>query len=114
VFLYSLIQRHKFVLWFHLMARIDENLKQIGIETDYRSTSQFIFVVLLVQFIFFNTYLIGSFVLFKVSGLYPNYTCWVVFFMPHVFISVIVVLFICFVKQMKYRFFLLNKVSRLN
>jgi gustatory receptor len=111
VFLYSLIQRHKFVLWFHLMARIDEHLKEIGIETDYRSTLKFIFLVLLVKFIFFNTYLIGSYVLFKIAGLYPNYTCWIVFFMPHIFISIIVVLFICLVKQMKHRFLLLNKVS---
>lgn len=110
VFLYSLMQRHKFVLWFHLMFQIDEQLKEIGIETDYQSTLKFIFLVLLVKFIFFNTYLIGSWVLFKIAGIYPNYACWVVFFMPHIFISIIVVLFICLVKQMKHRFLLLNKV----
>lgn len=112
VFLYSLIQRHKFVLWFHLMASIDEQLKEIGIETDYRSTLKFIFKVLLVKFFFFNTYLGGSWVLFRIENVYPNYTCWIVFFMPHIFISIIVVLFICLVKQMKHRFLLLNKVSR--
>lgn len=111
VFLYSFIQRRKFVLWFNLMAKIDEQLKEIGVETDYRSTLKFIFLVLLVKFIFFNTYLIGSYVMFRISDLYPHYTCWVVFFMPHIFISIIVVLFICFVKQMKHRFFLLNKVG---
>lgn len=111
VFLYSLIQRRKFVLWFHLMAKIDEQLKEIGIETDYRSTLKFIFLVLMVKFFFFNTYLIGSWVLFKIAGISPNYACWVVFFMPHIFISIIVVLFICLVKQMKHRFLLLNKVS---
>lgn len=111
VFLYSLIQRHKFVLWFHLMAKIDEQLKEIGIETDYQSTLKFILLVLLVKFIFFNTYLIGSWILFKIANVSPNYTCWVVFFMPHIFISIIVVMFICFIKQMKHRFLLLNKVS---
>lgn len=110
VFLYSFIQRRKFVLWFNLMAKIDEQLREIGVETDYRSTLKFIFFVLLVKFIFFNTYLIGSYVLFRISDLNPHYTCWVVFFMPHIFISIIVVLFICFTKQMKHRFFLLNKV----
>lgn len=110
VFLYSLIQRRKFVLWFHLMAKIDEQLKEIGIETDYRSTLKFILLVLLVKFIFFNTYLIGSWVLFMIADIYPNYACWIVFFMPHIFISIIVVLFICLVKQMKHRFLLLNKV----
>lgn len=114
VFLYSLIQRHKFVLWFHLMAKIDEQLKEIGIETDYQSTLKFIFLVLIVKFVFFNTYLVGSWVLFKIAGIYPNYACWVVFFMPHIFISIIVVLFICLVKQMKHRFLLLNKVSSLS
>lgn len=78
VFLYSLIQRRKFVLWFHLMAKIDEQLKEIGVETDYQSTLKFIFLVLLVKFIFFNTYLIGSYVLFRISDLRPNYTCWVI------------------------------------
>lgn len=111
VFLYSLVQRHKFVLWFHLMSRIDEQLKEIGIETDYKSTIKFIFLVLFVKFIFFNTYLIGSWILFKIAGVSPNYACWIVFFMPHIFISIIVVLFICLVKQMKHRFFMLNKVS---
>lgn len=111
VFLYSLIQRHKFVLWFHLMAKIDEQLKEIGMDTDYKSTLMFIFLVLAVKFIFFNTYLIGSWVLFKIAGVYPNFACWIVFFMPHIFISIIVVLFICLVKQMKHRFLLLNKVS---
>jgi gustatory receptor len=111
VFLYSLLQRHKFVLWFHLMAKIDEQLKEIGIQTDYQSTLKFIFLVLLVKFIFFNTYLIGSWVLFKLANLSPNYACWIVFFMPHIFISIIVVLFICFIKQMKHRFYLLNKVN---
>lgn len=110
VFLYSLIQRRKFVLWFHLMARIDEQLKEIGIETDYRSTLKFILLVLLIKFIFFNTYLVGSWVLFMIADIYPNYACWIVFFMPHIFISIIVVLFICLVKQMKHRFLLLNKV----
>jgi gustatory receptor len=110
VFFHSLVQRHKFVMWFHLMARIDEQLKEIGIETDYQSTLKFIFMVLLVKFIFFNTYLLGSWVLFKIANIYPNYACWVVFFMPHIFISIIVVLFICLVKQMKHRFLLLNKV----
>lgn len=111
VFIYSLLKRRKFVSWFHSMAKIDEQLKEIGIETDYRSTLKFIMLVLLVKFIFFNTYLIGSYVLFKIADLYPNYTCWVVFFMPHIFISIIVVLFICLVKQMKHRFLMLNKVS---
>lgn len=111
VFLYSLIQRNKFILWFHLMARIDEQLKEIGIETDYKSTLRFIFLVLFVNFIFFNTYLTGSWILFKTAGIYPNFSCWVSFFMPHLMISIIVVLFLCLVKQMKHRFLLLNKVG---
>lgn len=113
VFFHSLVQRHKFVLWFHLMAKIDEQLKEIGIVTDYQSTLKFIFLVLLVKFIFFNTYLIGCWILFKISNIYPNYACWIVFFMPHIFISIIVVLFICLVKQMKHRFLLVNKVRNL-
>ncbi|CRK93784.1 CLUMA_CG007312, isoform A [Clunio marinus] len=112
VFLYSVIQRHKFVAWFHLMTKIDEQLKEIGIETDYRSTLQFIFLMLAVKFIFFNTYLIGSWVMFKIENIYPNYTCWIVFFMPHIFISIMVVLFICLMKQMKHRFLLLNKILK--
>lgn len=107
---YSLMQRQKFVQWFLIMHKIDEQLKEIGVVTDYKSTLKFIFLVLLVKFIFFNTYLIGSFVLFQINGINPNFTCWIVFFMPHIFISIIVVLFICFVKQLKHRFLLLNKV----
>jgi gustatory receptor len=114
VFLYSFCKRKTFILWFHLMARIDEHLKEIGIETDYNSTLKFIFIVLIVKFLFFNTYLIGSWVLFtQMANLYPNYTCWVSFFQPHLMISIIVVLFLCFVKQMKHRFLLLNKVKLL-
>lgn len=111
VFLYSFCKREKFILWFHLMARIDEELKQIGIETDYKSTLKFICLVLLVKFIFFNTYLIGSYALFHMANVHPNYSCWISFFQPHLMISIIVVLFLCFVKQMKHRFLLLNKVS---
>lgn len=110
VFLYSFVKRDTFILWFHLMAKIDEELKQIGIETDYKSTLKFICLVLLVKFLFFNTYLIGSYALFNMANIFPNYTCWVSFFQPHLMISIIVVLFLCFVKQMKHRFLLLNKV----
>lgn len=111
VFLYSFCKRQTFVLWFHLMAKIDEQLKEIGVETDYKSTLKFIFFVLTVKFVLFNTYLVGSWFLFKMANLYPHYTCWVSFFQPHLIISIIVVLFLCFVKQMKHRFLLLNKVS---
>lgn len=110
VFMYSFCKRQTFILWFHMMAKIDEQLKEIGVETDYKSTQKFIFWVLTVKFVLFNTYLIGSWILFKTANLYPNYTCWVSFFQPHLIISIIVVLFICFVKQMKHRFLLLNKV----
>lgn len=112
VFLYSFCKRKTFIEWFHLMAKIDEQLKEIGVETDYKSTLKFIFLVLFVKFILFNTYLIGSWMLFKMANLYPNYTCWVSFFQPHLIISIIVVLFLCFVKQMKHRFLLLNKVKK--
>ena len=111
VFLYSFCKRQTFILWFHLMAKIDEQLKEIGVETDYKSTLKFIFLVLTVKFVLFNTYFIGSWVLFKMANLYPNYTCWISFFQPHLIISIIVVLFLCFVKQMKHRFLLLNKVK---
>lgn len=113
-FLYSLLKREKFLLWFKTMAKIDAELKIIGVETDYQSTLKFIFLVLLIKFIFFNTYLLGSWILFKIANLSPHYFCWVVFFMPHIFISIIVVLFICFIKQIKHRFFLLNKASSLS
>jgi gustatory receptor len=110
VFLNSFCKRQTFILWFHLMARIDEELKQIGIETDYKSTLKFICLVLMVKFIFFNGYMLGSYVLFNMANVFPNYTCWISFFLPHLMISIIVVLFLCFVKQMKHRFLLLNKV----
>lgn len=111
VYLYSFCKRQTFIHWFHMMAKIDEQLKEMGVETDYKSTLKFIFLVLTVKFVLFNTYLIGSWILFKMANLFPNYTCWVSFFQPHLIISIIVVLFLCFVKQMKHRFLLLNKVN---
>lgn len=108
--LYSLIQRNKFVAWFHLMAKIDDHFKEIGVETDYKSTLKFISWVLLFKAIFFIAYLVGSWILFKTENIYPNFSCWVSFFLPHLMIAIIVVLFLCLVKQMKHRFLLLNKV----
>lgn len=46
--LYSLVQRKKFVLWFHLMAKIDQDLKEIGVETDYKSTLKVTIVIQIV------------------------------------------------------------------
>lgn len=112
VFFYSLIQRNKFILWFHSMAKIDQQMLEVGVETDYKSTLKFISLVILVKFIFFNTYLVGSYLLFTTANIYPNYTCWISFFMPHFMISIILVLFVCLVKQMKHRFLLLNKVRK--
>lgn len=108
---YSLIEKNKFALWFHLMAKIDEQLKEIGVETDYKSTLKFIFCVLGFKFLFFIIYLIGSWILFKSADIYPNISCWISFFLPQLMISIIVFLFLCLVKQMKHRFLLLNKAS---
>lgn len=109
-FICCLIRRYTIINVFHMMSRIDDRLKELGVETDYKTTLHYILLVLLVEALIYFTYLIGSVYLLKSFEVYPVIYVWVSFFLPCLIVSTIVAKFLCLVKQLRHRFLLLNKV----
>lgn len=109
-FIYSIVQRNKLIHAFHSVAETDVHFKKIGVETDYKSTLKFNYVIIFVQFCVQITYCVISVSILSSSGVYPCITAWVSFFYPYLMMSMVTVLFICLVNQAKHRFYLLNKI----
>lgn len=109
---FSHLRRKKLVTLLQQLGKIDTFFRELGVETDYKYTVRYISIVLVVKFVIFITYLTGCYVLLDDADAHPKYTVWISFFLPHIMISMNVVKFMCYVKQIRHRFLLLNKVTR--
>ncbi|XP_055633109.1 putative gustatory receptor 28b [Toxorhynchites rutilus septentrionalis] len=109
-FIYSIVQRNKLIHAFHSVAKTDEHFREIGVETDYKSTLKFNYLIIGVQICVHLTYCVVSVLILSSSGVYPCITAWVSYFYPFLMMSMVTVLFICLVNQVKHRFYLLNKI----
>lgn len=109
-FAFSHLRRKKLVTMLQQLGKIDMIFRELGVETDYKYTVRYIVIVLVVKFIIFLTYLTGCHVLLRDADAHPKYTVWISFFLPQIMISMNVVKFMCYVKQLRHRFLLLNKV----
>lgn len=109
-FMCCLLKRHKVIGVIHFLQRIDEDFKELGIETDYKSTFRYILIVLSFKVMIYMVYLFGSYFLLDSVLVYPSVSVWVSFFLPHMVISSLISLFMCLIKQIRHRFLLLNKV----
>lgn len=109
-FMCCLLKRHKVIGVIHFLKKIDEDFKQLGIETDYKSTLRYILIVLTFKISIYMVYLFGSYFLLDSVLVYPCVSVWVSFFLPHMVISSLIALFMCLIKQIRHRFLLLNKV----
>lgn len=110
-YLCSIMRRRKLVSLIYKLVKCDDRLKLLGIETDYRYTLHYILKVLFIKITIYVLYMIGCYYLLKSVDASPNFTVWVSFFLPHLMICMSFVKFICFVKQIRHRFLLTNKVS---
>ncbi|XP_055543511.1 putative gustatory receptor 28b isoform X2 [Wyeomyia smithii] len=111
-FFYSVFRRNRLIRAFHSLAKTDEHFKEIGVETDYRSTLLYNCFIMIYQFFVQIIYIGVSVAILFASNVYPRYTAWVAFFIPYLMMAMIIVLFVCLVNQTKHRFYLLNKVLR--
>ncbi|XP_053691877.1 putative gustatory receptor 28a [Sabethes cyaneus] len=111
-FFYSVFRRDRLIRAFHSLAKTDEHFKEIGVETDYRSTLLYNCFIMIYQVIIQIVYIGISVAVLFASNIHPRFTAWVAFFIPYLMMATIIVLFLCLVNQTKHRFYLLNKVLR--
>ncbi|XP_058056706.1 putative gustatory receptor 28a [Anopheles bellator] len=111
-FFCSIFQRDKLIKSFHALASIDRRFKEIGMETNYKSTLHYNLLVMCAKVIITTLYLAVCLAVFISSSTYPSVTTWLAFLMPYFMMSMVVVVFLCFVNQTKHRFHLLNKVLK--
>uniref|UniRef100_A0A8W7NZ65 Gustatory receptor n=1 Tax=Anopheles coluzzii TaxID=1518534 RepID=A0A8W7NZ65_ANOCL len=111
-FFCSIFQRNKLIKCFHALASIDRRFKEIGMETNYKSTLHYNLLVMLTKAIISTLYLVVCLAVFISSDTYPSVTTWMAFLLPYFMMSMVIVLFLCFVNQTKHRFHLLNKVLK--
>ncbi|XP_055600916.1 putative gustatory receptor 28a [Uranotaenia lowii] len=109
-FFYSIFQRKHLINAFHALARTDESFKNIGVETNYRSTLMYHYLIILGQLLVQGSFMGVSLAIFFCSGVYPCLPAWTSFFLPSLMISLVIVMFLSLVNQIKHRFHLLNKV----
>ncbi|XP_049288830.1 putative gustatory receptor 28b [Anopheles funestus] len=111
-FFCSIFQRNKLIKSFHALASIDRRFKEIGMETNYKSTLHYNLLVMCTKVIITTLYLVVCLTVFISSNTYPSVTTWMAFLLPYFMMSMVIVLFLCFVNQTKHRFHLLNKVLK--
>lgn len=109
-FLCCIVRRFKLIAVYNMLAKIDGKLKDLGVEIDYKSTLKFVTVAVLTFVVIYGFYLGGSFWLLKSSNVFPNFTVWMTFFLPHAMTSMVAIMFTCIVKQIRHRIRCLNVV----
>ncbi|XP_029724995.2 putative gustatory receptor 28b isoform X2 [Aedes albopictus] len=109
---YSVFRRQTLIDSFHALARTDKHFKEIGVETDYKSTLFFNYGLLLIQVIVNLAYISISIAIVTSSGVYICGPTWAAFFLPFIMMTMINSLFVCIVNQAKHRFYLLNKILK--
>ncbi|KAG4071157.1 hypothetical protein HA402_007642 [Bradysia odoriphaga] len=109
-FVSCIVRRFKLIAVYNMLAKIDGKLKELGMEIDYRSTLTFIGVAVLTFVVIYGFYLGGSFWLLISSNVFPNFTVWMTFFLPHAMTSMVAIMFMCIVKQIRHRIRCLNVI----
>lgn len=107
------VKRNTFVNVVHDIVIIDDKLKGVGLEVNYRRAVRYIFCVYMVKYMIYIIYMIGCFILFKSSNMSPGFTAWVAFFFPHALMASVVVIFVNMTMILRARFEMLNKVNEL-
>jgi len=110
IMVYCLMRRYILIECVHQLAKIDEDLHNIGIEINFKKMLNFIIITILIKVILYIVYLCGSYKLLSSAGLNPGISIYVSFFLPHLMISLVVVLFMCLVQHIYKNFYSLNKV----
>ncbi|XP_049537189.1 putative gustatory receptor 28b [Anopheles darlingi] len=111
-FFCSIFQRNKLIKSFHALANIDQKFREIGMETNYKSTLHYNLLVMCSKAVITFFYLCVCFAVFIYSSTYPSFTTWMAFLLPYFMMSMVIVIFLCFVNQAKHRFHLLNKILK--
>ncbi|EAT36880.1 AAEL011073-PA, partial [Aedes aegypti] len=109
---YSVFRRQTVIDAFHALARTDLHFKEIGVETDYKSTLFYNYGLLFIQITVNLAYITISIAIVTSSGVFICGTTWAAFFLPFMMMTMITSLFVCIVNQSKHRFYLLNKILR--
>lgn len=109
-FVCCIVRRFKLIAVYNMLSKIDGKFKDLGVEIDYKSTLKFISVAVLTFIFIYGFYLGGSFWLLKTSNVFPNFAVWMTFFLPHAMTSMVAIMFICIVKQIRHRIRCLNVV----
>lgn len=109
-FVCSIIRRFKLIAVYNMLAKIDGKLKDLGVEIDYKSTLNFISIAILTFLVIYGFYLGGSYWLLNSSNVIPNFPVWMTFFLPHAMTSMVAIMFMCIVKQIRHRIRCLNVV----
>ncbi|XP_062551277.1 putative gustatory receptor 28a isoform X1 [Armigeres subalbatus] len=109
---YGVFRRQTLIDAFHALARTDVHFKEIGVETDYRSTLLYNYGLLFIQLVISLTYIFVSISIVTSSGVFICATTWAAFFLPFLMMTMSISLFLCIVNQSKHRFYLLNKILR--
>ncbi|XP_035777498.1 putative gustatory receptor 28b [Anopheles albimanus] len=111
-FFCSIFQCNKLIKSFHALASIDQRFKEIGMETNYKSTLHYNLLVMCSKAVITFFYLLVCLAVFISSSTYPSVTTWLAFLLPYFMMSMVIVVFLCFVNQAKHRFHLLNKILK--
>lgn len=109
-FVCCIIRRFKLIAVFNMLAKIDEKFKELGAVINYKTTLKFTSCAVLTFLIIYGFYLGGSYWLLRSSKIYPNITVWVTFFLPHAMTSMVAIMFMCIVNQIRHRIRCLNVV----
>lgn len=105
-----IVRRFKLIAVYNMLAKIDAKLKDLGVDIDYKSTFRLIGVSVLTFMVVYGFYLGGSFWLLETSNVFPNFAVWMTFFLPHAMTSMVAIMFMCIVKQIRHRIRCLNVV----
>ncbi|KAJ6640745.1 putative gustatory receptor 28b [Pseudolycoriella hygida] len=109
-FVCCIVRRFKLIAVYNMLAKVDGKLKDLGVEIDYVSTLKFTGIAVATFILIYGFYLGGSFWLLETSNVFPNFAVWMTFFLPHAMTSMVAIMFMCIVKQIRLRIRCLNVV----
>lgn len=107
------IKKLKLINIFNLLAKVDRQFNSIHMEPpEYRPTMLHALKCLLGNCTLYGVFIVGSYLLQNGLERQANLNSLIVYFLPHLVLSFVVVKFMSIMWQIRRRFFCLNKVSK--
>lgn len=106
----SYLKRYKLIETIEALAKIDEKLYDMNVDLNYKKKFQTNLICLSFNKVIFVVYVVLSIAVLNSSNESPSLFGWIAYFLPHLIVSVVVLIFTCMAKEIGYRFAKLNQV----